>query len=170
MPTILLQEIRDLLSTFFGLIGSKLEAILDKLGLLDTIESDLTSINDNVNDIGEDVGVIKSDTTSIDIKCSQLADIKTNTGSIVTPIANVKTAVDTINTNTNLIRQCEQDISAYMNTISSNTGSIRAFTDDTATNTLNIYDKVVTIASDTTQLRADMSTIITLLQSIDSKI
>ena len=170
MPTILLQEIRDLLSTFFGLIGSKIEAILDKLGLLDTIEADLTSIDGSLNDIGEDIGVIKSDVTSIDVKCSQLADIKNNTGSVVTPIANVKTAVDAINTNTNLIRQCEQDISAYMNTISSNTGSIRAFTDDTATNTLNIYDKVVTIASDTTQLRADMTTIITLLQSIDSKI
>lgn len=167
MPTILLQEIRDLLSTFFGLLGSKIEAMLTALNL---IEEDTGAIRQDVSDIGEDLGAVKANVSSIDVKCTQLTDIKNNTGSVVTPIANVKTAVDAINNNTNLIRQCEQDISAYMNTISSNTGSIRAFTDDTATNTLNIYDKVVTIASDTTQLRADMVTIIGLLQSIDNKI
>ena len=40
------------------------------------------------------------------------------------------------------------------------------FDEDIANNTLNTYNKMVTVASDTTQLRADMVTIIGLLQDI----
>lgn len=163
MPTILLQEIRDLLTAFFTAIGSKIELIAEKLGLLD-------SIDENIGDIKEDTDAIMSYVESIDVKSTNLYDIKDNTGAIVTPIANMKTAVDTINSNTATVKDKITDISGYMNTISSNTGAIAGFSDDTATNTLNIYNKVVTIASDTTQLRADMQVIIALLQSIDGKV
>ena len=69
---------------------------------------------------------------------------------------------------TPILRRIKNDCQ-NLATIATNTGSTAASTDDTATNTLNTYNKVVTIASDTTQMRADMSTIIGLLQDIYAK-
>ena len=53
-----------------------------------------------------------------------------------------------------------------MSTIATNTGTAASFDEDVATNTLNCYNKLVTIASDTTQMRADNQQIISLLQQI----
>ena len=57
-------------------------------------------------------------------------------------------------------------INNYIATISANTGATAGFAEDCATNTLDIYDKVVTIASDTTQMRSDNQIIIDLLQQL----
>ena len=57
-----------------------------------------------------------------------------------------------------------------MSTISTNCGKTAAFTEDTATNTLNIYDKIVTIASDTTDIRATNRAIIDILNQIYDKL
>ena len=56
-----------------------------------------------------------------------------------------------------------------MATIATNTGTCATYDEDTATNTLNIYNKITTIASDTTQMRADNQTIIAILNQIYDK-
>ena len=50
-------------------------------------------------------------------------------------------------------------ISNNVGSISSNVGVTAAYSEDIATNTLNTLDKVITIASDTTQIRSDNTTI-----------
>ena len=65
------------------------------------------------------------------------------------------------------------DVGALKNlatTIATNTGAAAASDDATATNTHNIYNKIVTMASDTTQMRADNQTIISILNQIYDKL
>ena len=170
MPTVLLQAILDLLKGFVETWGNFAQYILDvladifeKLGLLEEIGDDVTAIKDNTQDIQADVGVIKTNTTNAN---SYLSNIQTNTGSIVTPITGIKTDADLIATKVTSIDTHTTAISNNMSGIASSASAAAAFDEDIANNTLNTYNKVVTMASDTTQLRADMVTIIGLLQDI----
>lgn len=188
MPTVLLQEIRDLLTAFLTAINQKIEAILTSL---QNVEDDVDEIKDDVDQIADDVAVIKENsnslpvieqhTTSIDNKLTQtnikldaangyLSDIKDNTGAIVTPVNKIKQNTDTLVSNSNSITDDVHDLSNYAAEIADHTGAAAAFDEDTATNTLNIYNKVVTIASDTTQMRADNQVIIAILNQIYDKL
>ena len=61
-------------------------------------------------------------------------------------------------------------VANYIDNIADNTGDAAAFAEAIATNTLNTYNKVVTIASDTTDMRTNMLLIVDLLQHIKGKI
>lgn len=163
MPTILLQEIRDLLTAFLTAINTKIEQILDKLNVLDDIKDDTGAIKEDVSDIKDDTGLIATDTSLI---VSNTTDIKNNTGAVVTPINQMRNSVVQMSGNVANIDENIEDIDNYMGTMSSNLGRCAGFEEDIATNTLNIYDKIVTIASDTTQMRADNQVIIGLLRDI----
>lgn len=188
MPTVLLQEIRDLLTAFLTAINQKIEALLDKVS---NIDENVDDIKDDVHDIKGDVHDIKEDcdhipsidisTQSIDTKLTNtnlkldtangyLSDIKDNTGSLVTPVGQIKNNTDILAANSTPMKNDIHDISQYMNVISTNTGKCAAFTEDTATNTQDIYDKIVTMASDTTQIRANGATIIAILNQIYDKL
>ena len=131
MVTILLQKIIELLTGFFD-------------GFIEW-----------ANTVGDKIASIKDNTDS-------LPDIKDNTDSINADTSSIKSMTSIITTNTNLIQSKVNTIKDTTNVISNNVGSIAtssgttaAFAEDIANNTLNTYDKVTTIASDTTQLRAD---------------
>lgn len=160
MPTILLQEIRDLLTAFLTAINTKIEQMLTALN---GIKEDTGAIKEDVSDIKDDTGLIATDTSLI---VSNTTDIKNNTGAVVTPINQMRNSVVQMAGNVANLDENVEDIDNYMGTMSSNLGRCAGFEEDIATNTLNIYDKVVTIASDTTQMRADNQVIIGLLRDI----
>lgn len=163
MVTVLLQEIRDLLGTLATTVIETLITIAEKLDLLDTIEDELSNIETDADTIANNSGSIDGKLTDTN---GYLANIETNTGSVVTPVTLIKSGVDTVVTKQTAIATDISAISGYMNTISTNSGVTAGFTEDVATNTLNCYNKLVTIASDTTQMRADNQQIISLLQQI----
>lgn len=170
MPTILLEKILEALTGFISTWGTFAQYVLDhladifeKLGLLDDISDDLEAIKDDTQDIQADVATIKGNTVTAN---GYLAQIQTNTGSVVTPVTQIKTNTDVIATNTQSIATSNTAIANQMSTVASAASTAAAFDEDIATNTLNTYNKVVTIASDTTQMRADNVVIIDLLQQI----
>lgn len=164
MPTILLRMIYDLLAKTFIELGQQIENIATKLNL---IEEDTDAIQHDVSDIKDDVGLIATDTSTI---VSNTTDIKTNTGAIVTPVNNIRNTVTTMSGNVANMDDNIESIENAMGTISTNVGRCAGFDEDIATNTLNSYNKLVTIASDTTQMRADNQVIIGLLQDILTEI
>ena len=75
------------------------------------------------------------------------------------------TALNTIVSKITSIDSNVSDINQYIPVISANAGESATYTQATATNTLNTYNKVTMISEDTTQLRADNQVIIGLLQN-----
>ena len=131
MVTILLEKIIALLTGFFG----------------DFIEW--------ANTVGDKIASIKDNTDS-------LPDIKDNTDSIKNDTSNIKSLTQTNTTNTTLIHNKVNTIKDTTNVISNNVSSIAtssgtaaAFAEDIANNTLDMDSRLVTIGSDTTQIRAD---------------
>ena len=177
MPTILLQEIRDLLTAFLTAINTKIE---QALAALSSISETASNIKNNTDDIKEDTDSLVSTTQSIDGKLDVLSslsdkldvleDIKDNTGVVLTPINNIKIDADSIKADAAIIASNTTVVKNGISSIATAAGQAAAFDEDTATNTQNIYDKIVTIASDTTQQRADLSQIITILNDINSKL
>ena len=170
MPTVLLQAILELLKgfvdswgTFASYILDSLADIFERLGLLEEIGDDVEAIKDNTQDIQADVSTIKTNTTNAN---TYLSSIATNTGSVVTPVTQIKSNTDVIATNTTSIATSNTAIANNMSGIAASASAAASFDEDIANNTLDIYDKVVTIASDTTQMRADNQVIIGLLQDI----
>ena len=170
MPTVLLERIIELLSTFFTQFGSWAEAItqsltdiFERLGLLEDIGDDVEDIKSSTANIENDTSVIKTNTTNAN---SYLSSIATNTGSVVTPITQIKGNTDVIVTKVSGIDSNTTVIANNMSTIATAASTAASFDEDIANNTLDIYNKVVTCVSDTTQMRADMATVISLLQQI----
>ena len=131
MVTILLQKIIELLTGFFG----------------DFIEW--------ANTVGDKIASIKDNTDS-------LPDIKDNTDSITNNTSSIAASNSMIQGYSMLISNRATNIDNNVTAIKNNVGSIAtssgttaAFAEDCATNGLNILNKVTTIASDTTQMRAD---------------
>lgn len=192
MPTILLQEIIDILNSWRENLGTQIEQALESLS---SIEDDTGAIKDYINSIlsyvssiATDTANISTSTDSIDTKITtvnnvladinnklstannHLNNISSNTGSIVTPISNIKSNSDTLVQNSNSISSNVSSISNNIGTISANTGASATYTEQTATNTGNIMQKVTTMASDTTQLRADNQNILDVLDSINDAV
>ena len=192
MPTILLQEIIDLLNSWKEGLGTQLEQALESLSNLedntDELETYLSSIDNYLSSINDDTSSISSDTSSIDSKINTISgiisdinsklatannhlnNISSNTASIVTPISNIKSNTDTLVQNSNSINSNVTAVSNNIGTISANTGISATYTEATATNTGNILQKVTTMASDTTQLRADNQSILDVLDSINDAV
>ena len=192
MPTILLQEIIDLLNSWKEGLGTQLEQALESLSNLedntDELETYLSSIDNYLSSINHDVVSISEDTASIDSRINTISgiisdinsklatannhlnNISSNTASVVTPISNIKNNTDTLVQNSNSINSNVTAVSNNIGTISANTGISATYTEATATNTGNILQKVTTMASDTTQLRADNQNILDVLDSINDAV
>ena len=127
--------------------------------IIDLLTGWISSFTQYASDVLEKLGLIEEDTSYLpDIK-SDCDDIKDNTAAVITPINNIKSNTDAINTSA---ATTASNTTAIMNqavTIGTNSGRAAAFAEDCANNTLDIKDKVVTIASDTTQIRADHVTL-----------
>lgn len=145
MPTILLQEIRDLLTSFFNWFVSQFVHHTETLD----------DIKENTDDIVNNTDEIVTNTDPIPNIDTNIGSIKSNTDLIVN-IQNELTAIESdIDT-----------LSLQIPNIASNTSTTAAFCEAIATNTLNIYNKVTTISEDTTQIRADNQLIISLLNDV----
>lgn len=140
MVTILLEQIIELLKGFIDSFKDHAAEVAEKLGL---ISEDTSDINDNT-----------------DIIVSLDSSIKDNTDILVANTGAIKNSSQATSVNTAAIASDTNVIRNNINTISVNSGKTAAFTEDVATNTLNILDKVTTIASDTTQMRSDNQVII----------
>lgn len=140
MVTILLEQIIELLKGFIDSFKDHAAEVAEKLGL---ISEDTSDINDNTDTI-----------VTLD------SSIKNNTDILVANTGAIKNSSQATSVNTAAIASDTTVIRNNINTISVNSGKTAAFTEDTATNTLNILDKVTTIASDTTQMRSDNQVII----------
>lgn len=205
MPTILLQEIRDLLAGFITQVISFLTGLLNTL---EAVKDDTAAIVENTNtlpdikentdvlpDIADDTSAITVSTAnienlsmSIDLHAGSLDnkattannwlqllnekgnEISGNTAAIVTPIQRINENVLSIKNNSDAMRSKVDTMAQYIPVISDNTGRAAAYAEDTATNTLDIYNKIVTMASDTTQMRADNQNIIAILNQIYDKL
>lgn len=142
----LLQMIYDLLSGWFTSFTSHATAVMEKLNL---IEDDTDTIVSNTSDIADDTN-----------------DIKDNTGAIITPVQSIKTNTDSIKTDTTTIKNNVSTMTNQLGTISTNVGTCSAFTEDVANNTLDIKNRIVTIGSDTTQLRSNSNTVVTDMSKV----
>ena len=131
MVTILLQTIIDMLENFFN-------------GFIEW-----------ANDTGDKIAAIKTNTDSLpDIK-SNTDDIKDNTAAVITPISNINTNVSAIAPDVAAIKTDTAVIKNNANAIMTSSGQTAAFAEDIADNTLDCKNRLVTIGSDTTQIRAD---------------
>ena len=170
MPTVLLEKIIEILSEFFVQFGSwrlgiaqTLTDIFERLGLIEEIGDDVEDIKSSTSNIENDTSFIKTNTTNAN---SYLSSISTNTGSVVTPTTQIKGNTDTIVTKISGIDTNTTVIANNMSTIATAASTAASFDEDIANNTLDIYNKVVTCVSDTTQIRADLATVIDLLQQM----
>ena len=174
MPTVLLEKIIEILSEFFiqfgawsqG-IGQSLIDIFERLGLIkeigENIGDDVEDIKSSTSNIENDTSVIKTNSTNAN---SYLSSISTNTGSVVTPVTQIKGNTDVIVTKVSGIDNNTTVIANNMSTIATAASTAASFDEDIANNTLDIYNKIVTCVSDTTQMRSDLAIIIDLLQQI----
>ena len=148
MVTILLEQIIELLKGFIESFKDHAAEVAEKLGL---ISEDTSDINDNT-----------------DIIVSLDSAIKDNTDILVANTGAIKNSSQATSTNTAAIASDTTVIRNNINTISVNSGKTAAFSEDTATNTLNILDKVTTIASDTTQIRSDNQVLISNTNDLET--
>ena len=174
MPTVLLEKIIEILSEFFIQFGAwrlgiahTLTDIFERLGLIkeigENIGDDVEAIKSSTSNIENDTSVIKTNSTNAN---SYLSSISTNTGSVVTPVTQIKGNTDGIVTKVSGIDTNTTAIANNMSTIATAASTAASFDEDIANNTLDIYNKVVTCVSDTTQMRTDMATVIDLLQQM----
>lgn len=131
MITILLEQIIELIKGWISAFSNHAQHVEDKL---DSIDSTASDIKDNTD---------------------SLPDIEDNTAAVITPINNIKTNTDSIASSNTTIANNTTAISNQVSAMSTNVGRAAAYAEDCANNSLNILDKVTTIASDTTQIRTD---------------
>lgn len=143
MITVLLEQIIRLLKGWIESFNNHAEAV----------EESLTDLNNTASDI--------------ELNTDPIPEIRDNTGAIITPITQIKTNTDSIKTDVTQIKTDTGIIKNNANSIATSAGAAAAFAEDCATNTLDIKDKITTIASDTTQLRADSANIAADVSSIN---
>ena len=143
MITVLLEQIIQLLKGWIERFDNHAEAV----------EESLTDLNNTASDI--------------ELNTDPIPEIRDNTGAIITPITQIKTNTDSIKADVTQIKTDTGIIKNNANSIATSAGAAAAFAEDCATNTLDIKDKITTIASDTTQLRADSANITADVSSIN---
>lgn len=131
MVTILLQTIIDMLKTFFE-------------GFVEW-----------ANDTGDKIAAIKTNTDELPGIKTDTADIVSNTAAVITPISNINTNVSAITPDVAAIKTDTAVIKNNANAIMTSSGQTAAYAEDIADNTLDCKNRLVTIGSDTTQIRAD---------------
>ena len=131
----LLQDIYDILKSWFTSFGAFVVDLMTKLNLIETETANLPAIKANTD------------------------NIKDNTGAVVTPIQSIKSNSDSIKNDTTDIKNNVSAMTNQLTTISTNVGTASAFAEDVANNTLDCSNRLVTIGSDTTQIRTNSNTI-----------
>lgn len=131
MVTILLEQIISLLKGFFG---------------------DFTSW---AADVFEKLGFIQEQTENLDDILVDTTNISNNSNSIAASNEYIKSNAIQINNKLTTIQTNSTTIANNSGSIATSAGTAAAFAEDCAINGLNILNKVTTIASDTTQMRAD---------------
>lgn len=189
MITKLLQEILDLLK---GLDTEEIKKISDNVGDIDAV---INAINSIISEILSDTGSIDDSTKDVDEKMYELLDrlvlmhtelvslnntlntashkltaINNHVADLVTPISAIKINSDTEVSKLTLMTSKIEEINNFMSTLSTSASRSASYNEDTATNTQHIYEKIVTVASDTTQMRADNQAIIEILNKIYDEI
>lgn len=131
--------------------------------LLEQIIELLTGWKDSffswANEIGDKIASIKTNTDSLPDIESNTDDIKDNTAAVITPISNINSNVTSISSDVSTIKTDTGIIKNNASTIATSSGAAAAFAEDVANNTLEVKNKITTIASDTTQMRADSGSI-----------
>ena len=131
--------------------------------LLEQIIELLTGWKDSffswANEIGDKIASIKTNTDSLPDIESNTDDIKDNTAAVITPISNINSNVTSISSDVSTIKTDTGIIKNNASAIATSSGQAAAFAEDVANNTLEVKNKITTIASDTTQMRADSGSI-----------
>ena len=135
MPTILLEQIIELLTGWKDSFFTWANAIGDKIASIKTNTDSLPDIENNTD------------------------DIKDNTAAVITPISNINSNVTSISSDVSTIKTDTGIIKNNASAIATSSGAAAAFAEDVANNTLEVKNKITTIASDTTQMRADSGSI-----------
>lgn len=156
MVTVLLEQIIKILSGWVDSFTTWAENMLGKLGLVDEY---LEDIYQDVDNIAQDSSIINSNTTLI---TGCVNNIETDTGLILGEIRttkndvhDIKNSAHNIDQNTGVIKLVINGFDNKLTTINTNSGVTAAYIQEVATNTLNSYNRLVTMSSDTTQIRAN---------------
>ena len=115
MPTILLEQIIELLTGWKDSFFTWANAIGDKIASIKTNTDSLPDIKDNTD------------------------DIKDNTAAVITPISNINTNVASITSDTASIRTDTAIVKNNAQAIATSSGQAAAFAQDVANNTLEIF-------------------------------
>lgn len=127
--------------------------------LLQTIIELLTGWKDSfftwANEVGDKIAAIKTNTDELPGIKTDTADIVSNTAAVITPISNINTNVSVIGPDVASIMTNTAVIKNNANAIMTSSGQTAAYAEDIADNTLDCKNRLTTIGSDTTQIRAD---------------
>lgn len=123
--------------------------------IIEILKGWLSSFTSWAEDTAEKLGLIEEATEYIDDIYDETTQIQANTSNIATSNTMIQGYSLNISNKTNNIDTNVTAIKNNVGSIATSSGAAAAFAEDCATNGLNILDKVTTIASDTTQLRAD---------------
>lgn len=127
--------------------------------ILDLLTGWLESFTTWANDMGDKVAAIKTNTDNIPGIKADTADIKDNTAAVITPIGAINSNVSAIASDVGSIKADTTVIKNNAGSIATSSGLTAAYTEDIADNTLDCKNRLVTIGSDTTQIRTDSDSI-----------
>lgn len=142
METILLQQIVEWLNSFATAFSVFTVDIMARLGLIETNTDELSEISEHIEGINSNVGDLVDD----------VWDTNSN-------IAAIKPDVTIIKTKTNVVKN-------NLVSITNNTANAITFAEDVLSNTGNIDNRLTTIVVDTTQIRANTSEYVDILEDI----
>ena len=127
--------------------------------ILDLLTGWLESFTTWANDMGDKVAAIKTNTDNLPGIKADTADIKDNTAAVITPIGAINSNVSAIASDVGTIKSDTAVIKNNAGSIATSSGLTAAYTEDIADNTLDCKNRLVTIGSDTTQIRTDSDSI-----------
>lgn len=127
--------------------------------ILDLLTGWLESFTTWANDMGDKVAAIKTNTDNLPGIKADTADIKDNTAAVITPIGAINSNVSAIASDVGSIKADTTVIKNNAGSIATSSGLTAAYTEDIADNTLDCKNRLVTIGSDTTQIRTDSDSI-----------
>lgn len=127
--------------------------------ILDLLTAWKDSFTTWANTIGDKIASIKTNTDNLPGIKADTADIKDNTAAVISPINSINANVSSISSDVGSIKTDTAAIKNNAGSIATSSGATAAFAEDIANNTLDCKNRLVTIGSDTTQIRTDSDSI-----------
>lgn len=155
MITNLLQEIRDLLSPL-GSLGEQIASIIEALAALAAIQQATEATAEAAEDAAQSLDNIDINVTSID----------NNVDTILSRLTNLLNNVVTINGTTTAQAAAVEIIKNYLATMTPDVSASADFSEQIATNTLEIKNHQVSLDADSTEIIALLRRIINRLDDI----